>query len=250
MRALRAALGCLVVLAVCTVRMADAARAAPPADAAAAAADDSAAAVPWFCHDLDCPRFSIKKNLTDLGIELRRYPAAKWASTKIEGSSYDKAVATGFWRLFKYISGNNADGAKVEMAAPVTVKVLAGQGPACKDTFTVSFFVPFAHQSNPPKPSDESVFIESRPAADVYVASFGGWARGSTYLDHAADTAKALEGEGIETAGGFFWTAGYDSPFRLTSRHNEVWIPAAAPSDAAAESEPPAAADAPAVAAS
>jgi hypothetical protein len=61
----------------------------PPADAAAAS--------PWFCHDLDCPRFSLQKNLTDLGIELRRYPAAKWVSTNIEGASYDKAVATGFW---------------------------------------------------------------------------------------------------------------------------------------------------------
>jgi hypothetical protein len=92
------------------------------------------------------------------------------------------------------------------------------------------------------------VFIESRPAADVYVAAFGGWARGSTWLDHASDAAKALEDEGIRTDGGFFWTAGYDSPFRLTGRHNEVWLPVAAPSDAA--EEPSAPADEPAVAAS
>lgn len=32
------------------------------------------------------------------------------------------------------------------MAAPVTVRVDAGAGPACKDAFTVSFFLPFDHQ--------------------------------------------------------------------------------------------------------
>jgi hypothetical protein len=42
-------------------------------------------------------------------------------------------------------------------------------------------------QSNPPKPSDDDVYIESRPALEVYVTSFGGWATGSSYLSHAAD---------------------------------------------------------------
>lgn len=37
-------------------------------------------------------------------------------------------------------------------------------------------------QANPPKPSDETVFIEDRPALDVYAKSFGGWAVGQTYL--------------------------------------------------------------------
>ena len=37
-------------------------------------------------------------------------------------------------------------------------------------------------QAAPPKPSDAAVFIEHRPALDVYVKSFGGWAVGKTYL--------------------------------------------------------------------
>ncbi|KIY95363.1 Heme-binding protein 2 [Monoraphidium neglectum] len=93
---------------------------------------------PWFCHDLECPKYKLVENLTDI---------AKWVTTTVEGKSYDASVATGFWRLFKYISGNNKDAAKVEMTAPVTVKVLPGQGPACKDSFTISFFIPFEHQA-------------------------------------------------------------------------------------------------------
>lgn len=183
---------------------------------------------PWFCHDLDCPKFKSVDNITDLGIEHRKYPAAKWVSTVVDSKSYDASVATGFWRLFKYISGNNKDSAKVEMTAPVTVKVIAGQGPACKDKFTVSFFVPFEHQASPPEPSDEAVFIEKRPALDVYVASFGGWAKGSTWLSHASDASDALAGEGVKVDSDYFYTAGYDSPFRLTNRHNEVWLVAEA----------------------
>lgn len=37
-------------------------------------------------------------------------------------------------------------------------------------------------QAAPPKPSDETVFIEERAPLDVYVKAFGGWAVGQTYL--------------------------------------------------------------------
>lgn len=72
--------------------------------------------------------------------------AGMWASTVVTGVKYDKAVAAGFWRLFKYISGNNEQQQKVEMTAPVTVRVTPSQGPFCEDNFTISFFVPFDFQ--------------------------------------------------------------------------------------------------------
>lgn len=61
-------------------------------------------------------------------------------------------------------------------------------------------------QSNPPAPSDETVFIERRAALTVYVASFGGWAKGSTYRSHAADAADALEDAGESVAADWFYT--------------------------------------------
>jgi hypothetical protein len=30
---------------------------------------------PWFCHDLECPKYKLVENLTDIGIEHRTYPS-------------------------------------------------------------------------------------------------------------------------------------------------------------------------------
>lgn len=207
----------LLVLAV-----AGAAAATPPAPGAA-----RADAKPWFCHDLECPAFTTVRNVS-AEVQQRTYEPAKWVSTVVKGVKYDKAVATGFWRLFKYISGNNEQQQKVEMTAPVTVRVIPSQGPFCEDDFQISFYVPAAFQAAPPTPSQEEVFIEERPAFSAYVAAFGGWATGDKYLQIAADLTAQLEDGGVAIDTDHFYTAGYDSPFRLRNRHNEVWILAAA----------------------
>lgn len=36
---------------------------------------DAGASPPWFCHDLECPKFKVVENMTDIGIEHRQYPA-------------------------------------------------------------------------------------------------------------------------------------------------------------------------------
>ena len=81
---------------------------APGAEAEAAAAAAAAAGAgagvdaPWFCHGLDCPRFEALGK--GEGFEIRKYPAAKWASTEVKGIGLDKGMSTGFMRLFNYIS--------------------------------------------------------------------------------------------------------------------------------------------------
>ena len=83
-----------------------AARAAPgglsAAAAAAAAGAGAGGDAPWFCHGLDCPRFEALGK--GEGFEIRKYPAAKWASTEVKGIGLDKGMSTGFMRLFNYIS--------------------------------------------------------------------------------------------------------------------------------------------------
>ena len=93
-------------------------------------------------------------------------------------------------------------------------------------------------QVDTPAPTDETVFLQTLPALDAYVASFAGYATGSIYLDKAKETVQALEDAGVELDTSYFYTAGYDSPFRLRNRHNEVWLLAApAPSSSRTSSK-------------
>merc|ERR1712094_34948 len=121
---------------------------------------------------------------------------------------------------FNYISGKKEAQVKIPMAAP-------GAGPACEQDFVVSFFVPFADQANPTPGGDASpdVYIEDRAAMDtVYVDSYGGWSSESSVISNAQKLAEALKKAGKAFDDGEFYYAGYDSPFRILRRHNEVWF--------------------------
>lgn len=112
---------------------------------------------------------------------------------------------------------------KIDMTAPVATKILPGAGPNCENTFTTSFYIPPEHQDNPPKPTNPDVFIEDRPAMDVYVKSFGGFAKEQDWLSEAQKMTEQIKDK--NTINQDYWfTAGYNSPFQLFARTNEVWL--------------------------
>jgi hypothetical protein len=183
---------------------------------------------PWFCHGIDCPNFT---NSSVDSLEVRNYDSNLWTSTVVEGVDFDEATSTGFQRLFDYISGANDAGKAVDMTAPVLNHVLPGSGPNCNTTFKISFFVPFQFQppnSPPPKPTNPDVFTETIPAMKVAVRSFGGQSKADAIITEAALLEEEVQKDGPELEkdpkeGESWWYAGYDPPFRLTNRHNEVW---------------------------
>mmetsp|Transcript_11538 Transcript_11538/g.32730 ORF Transcript_11538/g.32730 Transcript_11538/m.32730 type:complete len:558 (-) Transcript_11538:66-1739(-) len=187
---------------------------------------------PWFCHGIDCPVFQVDSSFegTLEGVERRTYlGVTKWASVSVKGVSYDKAVYTGFMKLFDYISGANESKQKIPMTAPVRVRLVPAAGPTCENEFIVSFFVPFDFQESTPLPTDESVFIEQQGPFTVYVASYGGFSSQDKVVTHASDLAGALSDLAIDIQSDFYFSASYDPPFRLFKRHNEVWIMEAEP---------------------
>lgn len=177
---------------------------------------------PSFCHGLECPGYGILGYLNST--EIRRYDASTWVSTNISDVSYDKALNVMFWRLFKYISGANKDGVKIEMTAPVKVRLIPSQGPFCESKFVMSFFVSNSFQGKPPAPTSEDVYIDHVPETTYFVTSFGGFARESKVVRHATELVEGLEDAGYKFNKHHFFSAGYDSPFRLTDRHNEIWV--------------------------
>ncbi|KAG2495190.1 hypothetical protein HYH03_006796 [Edaphochlamys debaryana] len=145
-------------------------------------------------------------------------PAAVWVSTRVNDTDYERATGTGFQRLFAYISGANAEKRKIAMTAPVRVQLTPGQ---------VSFYLPDDLQKNPPAPTSKDVFIDPAPATQLYVLSYGGRSNQKQVIDKATELLKLLEERGLSYDYSHFYSAGYDSPFRILNRHNEVWVAAA-----------------------
>lgn len=84
------------------------------------------------------------------------------------------------------------------------------------------FYLPDEYQEKPPEPENDKVFIETTPTIEVFVASFGGWNSQDKFTKAAAKLHATLRDGGRSVSDGAYYTAGYDSPFRLTNRHNEV----------------------------
>jgi hypothetical protein len=192
----------------------------------AAAAVSAPPPEPDFCHGLDCPTFTTvtKGN----GFDIREYPDAKWTSITVqEVSSLQTAIGTGFEAIFQYISGGNAASEKIEMTAPVRVEVLAPQGPYCKANVTTSFFLPWAFQnsSSIPKANNPDVFTNDIKDLKVAVLVFPGKPKtDSDITDQVAKLGALLDTAAIQYNKDVFVYAGYDSPFRVFDRHNEVWL--------------------------
>ncbi|XP_042892981.1 heme-binding protein 2-like [Penaeus japonicus] len=161
-------------------------------------------------------------NVTNIAdaYEERVYPARKWASTFNSGSDNDL-----FNKLFNYIDGHNDAAVKIDMTAPVTILTVPCQGLKCATNYTMSFYVPAAHQDNPPTPTNPDVYIEDRPQLHLFSRRFHGFASHQDYLDNASQLQNDLEKAGIEGVNfDTFYAVGYDSPFVIIGRNNEVWF--------------------------
>lgn len=185
------------------------------------------AASPWFCHDLECPPFN---GTQATNYSIRTYPSSRWASTSVASTDFTKATSTGFYRLFNYIDGQNVEKKKIPMTAPVLNKVQASQGPFCNSNFTISFYMPFLYQpwyekrEQPPTPSSSDVFVQDYGTLRVAVLEFSGFVTNDMVTSKAAELAEALKKDQVPFETAFFFYAGYDPPYRIINRHNEVWF--------------------------
>ncbi|XP_076027792.1 heme-binding protein 2 [Genypterus blacodes] len=176
-----------------------------------------------FSSGLQHPTFTpVEAKASDY--EVRTYHDTKWVSTSLSGMQWDEAMSTGFRRLFSYIQGNNQNKVKVEMTAPVSCRVDPGPGPACETQFTVSFYIPEEHQASPPEPSDPQVFVEHRKEFAAYVRTYGGFSNEKMKREELQKLMVSLQRDGAPYRDDPYYAAGYDSPFKLTNRKNEVWL--------------------------
>ncbi|KAI4902326.1 hypothetical protein NFI96_020008 [Prochilodus magdalenae] len=176
-----------------------------------------------FSTGLENPKFT-PQDSKGQDYEVRTYQQTNWVSTTVTGTEQDSALGTGFNRLFQYIRGNNEKKVKVEMTAPVTCLINPGEGPTCESSFTVSFYVPEEHQAAPPKPTDPEIFVEDRKELTVFVRTFGGFANTQNTREELLKLSESLTRDGMAFKEAPYYRVGYDSPFKLVNRRNEVWL--------------------------
>jgi len=149
--------------------------------------------------------------------EIRHYPSATMALVTSSLKSYRELGNTGFRKLAGYIFGGNKENKKIAMTSPVHMEI--------SDTVSsMSFVMPTNYnKDNLPQPNNSEIKIKVSEPEYVAALQFGGFATTSRIEKHKAQLKKLLEDKGISYYGNFRYL-GYNPPFQLFGRRNEVIV--------------------------
>jgi len=149
--------------------------------------------------------------------EIRYYPAAVLAKISSTSTSYRDLGYSGFGKLAKYIFGGNSEHKQIAMTSPVHMDI-------GDSTSTMAFVMPSnLKMDDLPKPDNADIIIQ--PSAPEYVAviTFGGFANAAKIAKHKTILENILKKKGV-THYGHFRYLGYNPPFQLFGRKNEVIV--------------------------
>ncbi|XP_051898162.1 heme-binding protein 2-like isoform X2 [Pristis pectinata] len=155
--------------------------------------------------------------------EVRHYKASKWVATNTTNFFMEFASYQGFKKLFQYIQGKNEEGKRIDMTAPVLLKIPESERIMEIKNYIVHFLLPAAYQENPPAPTDPDVYFIDFPEMYVLVKSFGGWLLTWNSKFYSSRLKTQLNKANQSFVSGYYYGAGYNSPKTLVDRHNEVW---------------------------
>jgi hypothetical protein len=149
--------------------------------------------------------------------EIRYYPPATFATIQSSAKNYRELSGNGFRKIAGYIFGNNESSSKIAMTTPVHMDIN-------DEGSSMSFVMPSAYDiNNLPRPNDANVKLHQTPGEYVAAISFGGFANDASIKRYAAELEKALGNKGIKSIGHFRYL-GYNPPYQLVGRKNEVIV--------------------------
>ncbi|CAG0901820.1 unnamed protein product [Darwinula stevensoni] len=109
------------------------------------------------------------------------------------------------------------------MTVPVTQHLKTPT--AYAESSDMCFYIPQKFQENPPEPAEKEVYIEERKTEQFLVNRFSGFASRRDYEKVAAKLLEAATRDAVKGVdNSTHWIAGYQSPWKLFSRRNEVWF--------------------------
>jgi hypothetical protein len=149
--------------------------------------------------------------------EVRFYPSATIASINSNAKTYKDLGSSGFRKLANYIFGGNKENKSIAMTAPVYMDINDTQS-------TMSFVMPSNYnRKNLPNPNDSTIMIKETESVYVAVIKFSGFASDSKIKEYTEKLKKQLLEKQISFYGNFSYL-GYNPPFQLVNRRNEILV--------------------------
>jgi hypothetical protein len=159
--------------------------------------------------------YTVLKKIGDL--EVRRYPEALTATVVQSAETYKETSSSGFRTLAGYIFGGNEAEQKIAMTAPVHMEMGA-------DSSRMRFVMPDGMDwNNMPTPNDPNVKLERLPEEVLVALRFGGFADDHVIAEQSERLLVMLAEAGLEPIGPVRFL-GYDPPWQLVARRNEVVV--------------------------
>jgi hypothetical protein len=148
--------------------------------------------------------------------EIRKYEATLFTSVTLTSKGYKNTSSQGFSILAGYIFGKNDRKEKISMTSPVSMSL--------DDSTTMMFMVPKKlNKETLPKPEQSRIEFKEEPAKLLAAISFGGWANDTKIEKYKQDLKAALDAEEIKYSNKFYFF-GYNAPFEVFNRKNEVLV--------------------------
>lgn len=163
---------------------------------------------------IDVYSYSVEKEFSDF--EIRLYDAAYFNTVQLKDSAYQNASKKGFRILAGYIFGGNDENRQISMTSPVVMDM--------EEEITMKFMVPLNEDINKmPAANSKDIKLELVPEHRVAAITFGGWASSEKIKEYSDQLMKLLDQESIPHKNKFSYY-GYNPPFQLTGRRNEIIV--------------------------
>lgn len=164
--------------------------------------------------DIEMYNYQVIQQLDE--IEIRAYEPATFSSVKLNGKQYSETANKGFRILAGYIFGGNEANESIPMTSPVAMEL--------NDSVTMRFMVPKDYKKEElPKPNDERIEFITMPEKKVAAIRFGGFANDEKIEEYKNRLKEILAKNNIEHFDTFTYL-GYNPPFRLINRRNEIIV--------------------------
>ncbi len=154
---------------------------------------------------------------TEKDFEIRFYPSVVMATITSTSKSYKELGNRGFKKLARFIFGENESKLQIAMTSPVHMRIN-------DEVSAMSFVMPSQYnKNNIPRPLNREVVISN--SLDEYVAAvqFGGFATDKEIILITKKLENALKANSLNWYGNFRFL-GYNSPYQLFGRKNEVIV--------------------------